>query len=178
MLLKLDWEILVAEPVNVVFQAFMKEMWDVLSGGGETELQGLTDGPMSVGSSYLHIAEHPSGKRVESKIKVEAYEPNQRVVLSWSSGEPGHWIWLFGGAGFANLWYSPAWGEEGSRVEVLFSESDAVTQIRANSEHHLTGALVPLSFIMRWSAHRRVRRKLSRFKEGIEGEARDTSPSG
>jgi uncharacterized protein YndB with AHSA1/START domain len=169
MLLKLDWGIVVKEPVNVVFEAFTEELWDVMSGGIETELRALTDGPLSVGSSYVHVAEYRSGRRVESKVKVEAYEPNQYVKLSWSSGEAGHWKWMFSAAGLANFWYSPGWGEEGSRLEVRFSEEDAGTRIRANTEHQLTGALIPLSFIMRWPAHMRVQRKLLRFKEAIEG---------
>jgi uncharacterized protein YndB with AHSA1/START domain len=177
MLLKLDGEIVVERPVNAVFQAFKEEMWDVLSLGVETEVQELTDGPISVGSSYLHITQHRSGRRIESKVKVEEYEQNQRVELSWSAGEPGHWTWQFGASGFANFGYSPAWGEEGSRLEVLFSEHDTGTQIRGTSEHHISGAAVPLSFIMRWPARRRIRKKLSRFKEALEGEARDTAAS-
>ncbi|HSJ83772.1 MAG TPA: hypothetical protein VLA91_08115 [Acidimicrobiia bacterium] len=178
MLLKFDWEIVVEEPVNVVFDAFIEQMWDVMSGGIETEVRELTAGPMSPGSSYLHTAEHRSGKRVQSKITVEAYELDQSVELSWSSGEPGHWVWLFGGAGLGNLRYAPAWGEEGSRLEVRFSEVDTGTQIRAHSQHHLTGALVPLSSIMRWPAHRRVRRKLWLFKGAVEGEAQNAATNG
>lgn len=178
MLLKLDGEIVVERPVNVVFQAFMEDMWDVLSLGVETEVQELTDGPTSVGSSYLHITQHRSGRRIESKVKVEGYEQNQRVELSWSAGEPGHWTWQFAGAGFANFEYSPAWGEKGSRLEVQFSEHDTGTQIQGTSEHHISGAAVPLSFIMRLPVRRRIRRKLSRFKEAIESEAQDTAASG
>jgi hypothetical protein len=76
---------------------------------------------------------------------------------------------MFSAAGLANFWYSPGWGEEGSRLEVRFSEEDVGTRILANTEHQLTGALIPLSFIMRWPAHMRVQRKLLRFKEAIEG---------
>lgn len=169
MLLNLDWQILVEKSVDVVFGGFIEEMWGVMSGGVEIELHALTDGPLAVGSSYVHVAEHRSGRRVESKVHVEAYEPNHFVALSWSSGEAGHWKWQFAGAGLGNFWFSPGWGEKGSRFEIRFSEEDAGTRIRAKSEHQLTGALVPLSFIMRWPAHMRVQRKLLQFKEAVEG---------
>jgi uncharacterized protein YndB with AHSA1/START domain len=177
MLLKMDVEIVVERPVSVVFQAFMEDVWDVLSLGVDTEVEELTDGPISVGSSYLHITQYRSGRRIESTVKVEEYEQNQRIELSWSAGERGHWTWQFGASGFANFGYSPAWGEEGSRLEVLFSEHHTGTQVRGTSEHHMFGATVPLSFIMRWSARRRMKKKLLQFKEALEGEARDTAAS-
>jgi hypothetical protein len=60
----------------------------------------------------------------------------------------------------------------------VFSKVDAGTQIDVNTEHHLIGALVPLSFFLRWPAHRRIKRKLARFKEAIEGGARDAATKG
>lgn len=175
MVLNLDWEIRVERPVDAVFDAFIADMWHVMSGGSTTSVRALTDGPLAAGSVYVHLAEHRSGRRVESKIAVDAYEPNNHVELSWSSGEAGRWISLFAAAGFANFWYSPAWGEEGSRLEARFLEEDGGTRLRASTRHQLTGALVPLSFIMRWPAHRRIKRRLLRFKEAVEASGATTT---
>lgn len=143
--MRLHMEVLIDRPVDAVFGMWADKERSPEWAAPVEEVRKITEGPVGVGTKFLEIARVPGG-RVEDVIEITDYEPDRKMVGTWSGGMEGYF-------------------------DSRFSEDEGGTRFRLHVEVKPTGILGKLEPIIGGIVRRAMRKDIERFKRAAESGA-------